>query len=468
MTQDQTDPPPPTDEIPPRFSDLGLGEDICRGVAELGFEKPTPIQAQAIPEIVRGADVLGIAQTGTGKTAAFVLPIIERLQKPGGPRALVISPTRELAQQIHEAVLAMGRCRNIQAAIIIGGESYRTQLESLKAEPQFVVGTPGRLLDQIDRGQLKTKQVEVVVLDEADRLLDMGFLPQIQDILGTLPTTRQSLLFSATMPPGIGRLAQAVLRDPVQVSVGIAHTAVDRCEQELYMVADHEKPTLLKYIIRNDTGPVLIFTRTRRRADEVYRVLRDAELSVTVLHGDLRQEARVKAISGFREGKYQILVATDVASRGLDVDCIERVVNYDTPSTMEDYLHRIGRTARAEQEGHASTFSSLDDSKVLRMIEAGMGQKIPLTVVPRSELNAFAREEIAREYARAETKKAKTGKPRARAQAKPTTSRPSAKPASSPATDQPSNDRNEPQDDSPRRSRRRRRSRRSTPRESKS
>jgi ATP-dependent RNA helicase RhlE len=379
------------------FAELGLGQEVLQDIEELGYDKPTPIQAAAIPPVLEGRDVIAVAQTGTGKTAAFLLPLIERLGPGGGPRALVLSPTRELTLQIHRCSEPMGKRRGFRAAVIIGGESFQTQFRDLNADPDMVVGTPGRVLDQIQRGKLRTNKIEAVVLDEADRLLDMGFLPQLREILRSLPRQRQTLLFSATMPPSIQGLARESLQDPEEITVGPTRRAVDNCVQELYVGTPREKVTLLKYVLRQEEGSVLVFTRTRRGADVLYRLMRDAGHSASVLHADRHQSERKKAMEGFRSGQYRILVATDIASRGLDVDGIARVINFDIPPTTEDYLHRIGRTARAHRQGHASTFATMEDLKALRMIETGMGQRIPTVRISREELNTFARDEMARE-----------------------------------------------------------------------
>jgi ATP-dependent RNA helicase RhlE len=383
---------------PPGFAELGLGREILVDVQKLGFTEPTPIQVDAIPVVLGGKDMIGIAQTGTGKTAAFVLPLIQRLEPGRGPRALVLSPTRELTEQIYLAVCQMGQERGYRAAKIIGGESFGVQSRDLGADPDMIVGTPGRVLDQMQRGAIDGRKFEALVLDEADRLLDMGFAPQIDDIIRCLPRERQTLLFSATMPAGIQALARAYMVDPVEVSVGPRHQAVDRCVQELYVSSQGEKITLLKYLLRMEEGSVLVFTRTKRGADQVYRSIRAGGHSATVLHADRRQEERQRAMQGFRDGTYRILVATDIASRGLDVEDIARVVNFDVPPTVEDYLHRIGRTARAQRTGHASTFSTFDDLGALRSIEDGLKAKIPLIPIPRETLKTFAREEAEREH----------------------------------------------------------------------
>jgi len=382
----------------PSFAEFGLSAPVLADVAALGYERPTPIQAAAIPVALEGRDVIGLAQTGTGKTAAFVLPIVERLPADGGLRALVLSPTRELTLQTFECVKSMGRSKGFRAAAIIGGEDFAAQNAALAEHPAMVVGTPGRVLDQMERRRIDPRHVEVLVLDEADRLLDMGFAEQIEAIVDRLPRDRQTLLFSATMPSGIKAMARLYMRDPVEVAVGATMTAVATCRQELYTCSPREKTMLLKWLLRREDGQVLVFTRTKRGADELYRELRRGTHTVAVLHADRTQDERKHAMRRFREREVQVLVATDLASRGLDVDGIARVVNYDVPPTAEDYLHRIGRTARATRDGAASTFATIDDLSALRSIESVIKQRIPSVYVKREELLAFAREEAAREH----------------------------------------------------------------------
>jgi ATP-dependent RNA helicase RhlE len=382
----------------PTFAELGLSGPILADLAELKFERPTPIQAAAIPVVLSGKDVIGLAQTGTGKTAAFVLPIVERLPAGRGLRALVLSPTRELTMQTFNCVGQMGKSKGFTAAVVIGGEAFGEQNRALAADPAMVVGTPGRVLDQMDRGNIDSRGVQVLVLDEADRLLDMGFAEQIDAIVRRLPKDRQTLLFSATMPSGIKAMARMYMREPVEVAVGATMTAIASCKQELYTCTPREKTILLKWMLQKEDGQVLVFTRTKRGADELERELRRGSHRVGILHGDRSQDERNRAMQRFRDRDIQVLVATDLASRGLDVDGIARVVNFDVPPTAEDYLHRIGRTARAQREGIASTFATVDDLSPLRSIESVIKQRIPSVYVKRDDLLLFAREESAREH----------------------------------------------------------------------
>ena len=390
--EDHESDPAPAGPLP-EFAELGLCAALQQELVKLGFERPTPIQKSAVPVILRGDDVLGIAQTGTGKTAAFILPILERLGGGGGLRSLVLSPTRELTTQIHTFVDQVGGSVNFRAAEIIGGEAYGGQNRALASAPDMVVGTPGRVLDQMESLRLPTADVEVLVLDEADRLLDMGFAPQIEAILRRIPKQRQTMLFSATMPARVKALARKYMHEPVEVAVGPRDRAVDRCTQELFVCSPGEKIGLLKYLLREESGTVLVFTRTKRAADLVGRVVERSGHEVGILHADRRQSERRQVMADFRAGRVRVLVATDIASRGLDVEGIARVVNYDVPPTAEDYLHRIGRTARAEREGHASTFATGEDLGALRAIEARLGQRLPSRVVSREELHAFLSDE---------------------------------------------------------------------------
>ncbi|MBM4016079.1 MAG: DEAD/DEAH box helicase, partial [Planctomycetes bacterium] len=396
--------PPATD-----FPSLGLSAPILADLAALNFVTPTPIQAAAIPVALSGRDVIGIAQTGTGKTAAFCLPIIERMPAEGGLRALVLSPTRELTLQTFQCVQQMGRSKGFRAASVIGGEGFAEQNRALASQPAMVVGTPGRVYDQMERGNLDARNVQVLVLDEADRLLDMGFAEQIEAIIRRLPKERQTLLFTATMPSGIQAIARMYMREPVEVSVGLRMTAVDRCKQELYTCTPREKVLLMKWLLQTEEGQVIVFCRTKRGADELDRELRRGARRVAALHADRTQEERTRAMQQFRDGTVQVLVATDLASRGLDVDGIARVVNYDVPPTGEDYLHRIGRTARAHRDGVASTFATIEDLSSLRSIEAVIKQRIPSVHVKREELLEFAKLQSEREAALARERQAAGG-----------------------------------------------------------
>ncbi len=347
--------------------------------------EPTPIQVRAIPPALEGKDVIGCAATGTGKTAAYVLPLVERFAGRRGTRGLVLAPTRELVQQIAEPVRFFSEPRGLTHAVVIGGEDMAAQVEALKQQPSFVLATPGRLVDLMETGAAKFPHLEVLVLDEADRMLDMGFLPQIERILSALPRRRQTLLFSATLGPDVTRFARERLRAPVRVEVTRSGTPAERAEQRLYRVKPEEKTPLLLALLARDEATALVFTRTKERADKVHKALQRAEHRSGVLHADRTQSQRKQAMDGFRKGTYRCLVATDIAARGLDVEDVGHVINYDLPHAPEDYVHRIGRTARAEASGVASTFATSKDDPILARIERIMRAKIPRVPVPRED-----------------------------------------------------------------------------------
>jgi len=362
------------------FSALGLGPLLVRAVEGLGYETPTPIQREAIPPILVGRDVIGTAQTGSGKTAAFVLPILHRLlsQTPGRTRALVLSPTRELAAQIEVALRGLAKGTRIRGHAVYGGVGMAAQEHALRSGVDVVVATPGRLLDHMSRRNVDFRGLQVLVLDEADRMLDMGFLPDVQRIVGALPRDRQTLLFSATMPPEIEALSRTIMRNPVRISVSPPHRPPPTIRHEAYPVPQHLKTALLVRLLgREDMMSVLVFVRTKRRADRVARQVGAAGFDVARI-----QSQRETALAGFRSGRHQILVATDVAARGIDVEGISHVINYDVPAVPTDYVHRVGRTARMEATGEAITFVTPDDEGDLRGIERALGKSIPRVTLP--------------------------------------------------------------------------------------
>jgi ATP-dependent RNA helicase RhlE len=375
-----------------KFEDFKLHPHIGAGVTALGYETPTPIQAEAIPPVLEGRDVMGLAQTGTGKTAAFVLPILNRLMN--GPRrkvrALIVAPTRELAEQIHEAIGAMGRKTGIRSATIYGGVGMNPQIKKLRDGVEIVVACPGRLLDHLQHGTIDLSGVEVLVLDEADQMFDMGFLPGIRRIIKNLPARRQNLLFSATMPDDIRRLAREILQNPGTVEVG-HREPLQTVSHALYPVEPHLKNNLLLEMLkRSDAESVLVFTRTKHRAKKVAQHLTAAGHRATSLQGNLSQNARQAALNGFKDGTYQILVATDIAARGIDVAGVSHVVNYDMPNTAEAYTHRIGRTGRAAHTGDAFTMVSMEDEAMVRSIERVMGARLERRHVQGFEYSAPA------------------------------------------------------------------------------
>jgi ATP-dependent RNA helicase RhlE len=360
------------------FSSFKLHPHITAGVKALGYQVPTPIQAQAIPPVLSGKDVMGLAQTGTGKTAAFVLPILHHLLPGprGKVRSLIIAPTRELAEQIHVSIGELGRNTRLKSCTIYGGVGVSPQVRKLSAGVDIVVACPGRLLDHLSQGTINLANLEVLVLDEADRMFDMGFLPDVRRIIKQLPTKRQTLMFSATMADSIRKLTDEVLRDPVTVKVG--HTApADTVSHALYPVQQHLKTALLMELLKQtDTESILIFTRTKHRAKRVGQALQKAGYRAASLQGNLSQNKRQEALDGFRNGSYQILVATDIAARGIDVLSISHVINYDMPDTTDAYTHRIGRTGRIAKTGDAFTFVSREDEPQVKNIERVLGKNI--------------------------------------------------------------------------------------------
>ncbi len=383
------------------FAELGLNEHILKGVEALGFSTPTPVQEQAIPLVLAGRDVVASAQTGTGKTAAFTLPVLQLIgrqaapqdaaaekppqgkrakkQPPAGPRALVITPTRELAQQIDKVASAVATQTGQQVVTVIGGERYDRQLKGLKRGCDMLVATPGRLIDLMERNDVDLSQVRVLVLDEADRMLDMGFWPSVRKIIAKLPRDRQTLLFSATISGDIQTSMPTMLKDPAQVEISRSGQTAETVEQRLIPVVQGQKVGLLTHLIEQyHPQRVLIFCRTKQRVDSVAAALERAGLKVDVMHADRRQKERERALKGFREGKLEALVATDVMSRGIDVSDIDWVVNFDVPLDPEDYVHRIGRTGRAGETGIAFTFMAPDEVGPLREIEYFTKELVPL------------------------------------------------------------------------------------------
>ena len=360
------------------FQKFELHEKILAGVQMLGYQKPTPIQLQAIPLVTEGRDLMGLAQTGTGKTAAFVLPILQRfMEKPlGRIRALIIAPTRELSEQTHEAIKQLGHKTKLRSAAVYGGVSIHNQINRLRGNVEIVSACPGRLLDHIERGTIDLSHVEVLVLDEADHMFDMGFLPDVRKIVKHLPKKRQTLLFSATMPDDVKSLAMDLLQNPVTIQIG--HTApVMTVAHRFYPVQMGIKTALLKDILeKTEMESVLVFTRTKSRAKSLAMQLDKSGHKVISLHGNLTQQKRKQALDGFRDGRYEIMVATDIAARGIDVTRISHVINYDMPSTADAYTHRIGRTGRASKTGDAFTFVTGDDLALAHSLKRILGEKL--------------------------------------------------------------------------------------------
>jgi ATP-dependent RNA helicase RhlE len=367
------------------FSKLDLSPQVLEGVRAAGYTDPTPIQLRAIPLILAGRDVIGSAQTGTGKTAAFALPLITRLGTHGKLRALVLEPTRELAAQVETALRDYARFTNLRTAVVFGGIGYGRQDQSLRQGVDILVATPGRLLDQMHRRMVRLDQTEILVLDEADRMLDMGFLPDVRKIIERCPRNRQTLLFSATIPPEIEQLCRWALRNPESIEIGQRRSPAETVSHALYPVDIGQKQELLEELLRRtEYDQVLIFCRTKNGADRVARKLHQEGHAVAVLHSSRTQRERENALAGFRNGRYEVMVATDIAARGIDVEQISHVINFDVPHHPEDYVHRIGRTGRAQSVGDAFTIMTAEDLQEVAAIERFIGQKIP-----RVKLDAF-------------------------------------------------------------------------------
>jgi len=362
------------------FSKLGLSQVMLDGVKAMGYVDPTPIQLRAIPLVLSGRDVIGSAQTGTGKTAAFALPILSKLGKhnPVGPRALILEPTRELASQVETAIRDYARFTDLKVTVVYGGVGYGKQTDELRAGADVVAATPGRLLDHLEQGTLRLDQVEFLVLDEADRMLDMGFLPDVRRLVEKCPKHRHTALFSATIPPQIETLIQWAMHNPETIEIGARRTPAETVKHVIYPVSDTQKSDLLIQLLeRVNYNSVLVFCRTKHGADRIAGLLKRANHAVAVLHSNRTQKEREQALEGFREGKYEVLVATDIAARGLDIADVSHVINYDVPQHPEDYIHRIGRTGRAEQTGDAYTLMVAEDAPHVFAIERFISQKIP-------------------------------------------------------------------------------------------
>ena len=383
------------------FAELALAPEVLHAVLDAGYTHPTPIQQQAIPLALEGRDLIGLAQTGTGKTAGFTLPIVHNLisapitDDKGAPvhrvRVLILTPTRELAAQVEESFRKYGKYTTLRVVPIFGGVGIEPQSKALRGGVDVVVATPGRLLDHMERQNVAFDDLEVLVLDEADRMLDMGFAPQLNRIVAEIPPYRQTLLFSATMPPEVEALARTYLRKPVVVQIGRRSEAVSTVTHAVYPVPRERKTMLLVELLKEaNMDSVLIFTRTKHGADRVVRHLEDAGIAATAMHADKSQGERTRALEDFKSGKIRVLVATDIAQRGLDVSGISHVINYDVPQQPEDYVHRIGRTGRAAETGDAYTFMSPDEIAMVRTIERLIGQQIPRISVPGYDFGTTA------------------------------------------------------------------------------
>jgi ATP-dependent RNA helicase RhlE len=360
------------------FKALNLSPNVLRGVQAAGYTDPTPIQLRAIPIVLGGGDVIGSAQTGTGKTAAFALPILTRLGTHGKTRVLVLEPTRELAAQVETAFRDFARFTDLRTVAIFGGVGYGNQRSEMRRGVDIIVATPGRLMDYLKEGTLTLRDINTLVLDEVDHMLDMGFLPVVKDIIGRCPRERQTLLFSATVPPEIQAIASFALRNPTRIEVGVSRTVNQSVNHALYPVAHDQKfELLLALLTKTDFDSVLVFSRTKHGADKIARRLKAANHSVAVLHANRSQNQRIEALAGFKSGKYEVMVATDIAARGIDVAGVSHVINYDVPEKPEDYVHRIGRTGRAQAVGDAFTLVTPENAGDIRDIQRFIGSKIP-------------------------------------------------------------------------------------------
>ena len=381
-------PPPPVPEgpYPERFEVLGLSPAVLAGIKETGYDTPTTIQEKAIPVVLEGKDVIGASQTGTGKTAAFALPTLSRLGAPGAFRCLVLEPTRELAAQVVDQFEKYGKHTGLRVLLVHGGVGYEKQRKGLQRGVDVVVATPGRLLDFMKDGTARLDGIEVLILDEVDRMLDMGFLPDVRRIIERTPATRQTLFFSATMPPQIQNLAEFALKEPTSIEVGIRFSPAETVSHYVYPVASDQREELLMAILKQTHfDSLMIFTRTKAQADQLYAALQQTgEYKAAVMHSDIRQSERERALKGFREGEFEVIVATDLAARGLDISGVTHVINYMVPENSEDYVHRIGRTGRAQKEGDAYTLFSAEELPNVESVERLINQKIP-----RRKLDGF-------------------------------------------------------------------------------
>ena len=363
------------------FEHLGIASDLLKRLREMSLTIPTPIQQKAIPIAVTGEDLIGIAQTGTGKTLAFAVPMIQQLSKTK-KKGLVLLPTRELALQVNETFQKVGGPFKLRTAVLIGGESIHKQLQILRSHPHIIIATPGRLIDHLEQKTVSLHEVNVLVLDEADRMLDMGFEPQIRKILNTVPKERQTMLFSATIPTEIGGIALKYMKQPLRVEVAPSGTAAETVEQEVYIVHRDQKLALLEKILKEVHGTVLVFIRTKHGAKKIARIVHQLGHSTAELHSNRSLKQRMDAMKGFKSGKFRVLIATDIASRGIDVTGIELVINFDLPENSEDYVHRIGRTGRAGKSGKAISFACPEQRGDIRDIERLIKTRIPVAPLP--------------------------------------------------------------------------------------
>ncbi|MEA2097599.1 MAG: DEAD/DEAH box helicase [Patescibacteria group bacterium] len=363
------------------FGSLGIAPKILKILDRLHFKTPTPIQHQSIPTVLKGKDIMGIAQTGTGKTLAFGVPMVQKLLISGG-NGLVVLPTRELALQVDETINKIGKSLNIRTAVLIGGQNINRQINLLRSKPDIIIVTPGRLVDHLERKTINLSKTSILVLDEADRMLDMGFAPQIKKILSNVPRERQTMLFSATMPSNIIQIAKTYMKLPVRIEVAPSGSAAENVTHEIFIVKRESKMALLESIIGEQKGSTLIFSRTKFGAKKIAYAIRKMGHTSSEIHSDRSLNQRLKALSGFKKGVYQFLVATDVAARGIDVNNIELIINFDMPDNAEDYVHRIGRTGRAGHSGHAISFAMPNQRYDIKTIERLIKKQLPISNLP--------------------------------------------------------------------------------------
>jgi ATP-dependent RNA helicase RhlE len=375
----------PVETTDKNFESLGLSQPILRCIRLVGFEHPTPIQAAIIPAALTGGDLVGLAETGSGKTAAFTIPIAERLSHDPSTRGLILSPTREIALQTQAFLEFFGGDFGLRTVCLIGGVRMGPQLQSLRRRPHIIVATPGRLIDHLEQGTAKLNDTNILVLDEADHMLDMGFMPQVLRILQEIPAKRQTLMFSATMPPPIERLSQQFMVNPTRIDITPEGKAATGISHRIYMVDPEKKKALLLALLNQELGSTLVFIRRKSDAEWLSGVLEREGHPVERIHSDLSQGQRTQALQGFREGQHRILVATDIASRGLDIPRVGHIINFDVPETVEDYIHRAGRTARGNATGIVSTIAAWMDKAIIKEIETTLGEDIPRCTVPGVE-----------------------------------------------------------------------------------
>ena len=393
------------------FKELNLHELLQAGLDDVGFQEPTPIQEQCIPLLLQGHDVLGAAQTGTGKTGAFVIPVLELMlkEKKEHIRTLILSPTRELAQQIDEQIFALGYHTGTTSATIIGGEDFGKQAEAIRAGVDILVATPGRLIDQMKVLDIDFSGIEFLILDEADRMLDMGFLPDVQHIIDKLPKTRQNLLFSATMPKDIHKLASKIMKDPKKVEIEVSTTS-NSVEQKAYLLDGREKLRFIqRYFGHHEWNSCIIFTATKKGADQLVNALKKIDVEAVGIHGDRDQNERNIALQAFKNGKVSVIVATDVLARGIDISDVSMIINYDVPRAVEDYIHRIGRTGRYDKEGTAVTLVNRQDQKYFEAIEKKVRNALKIVEVSKGDLETMF-EESDQDKSKKESSKESPGK----------------------------------------------------------